>query len=378
MDSPRGRIYLMKGLEEGSLEMTPDVARHLDLCLGCRACETACPSGVRYGELIESARALVEAQHRRPFIDRWRRRMITVLFPYPQRLRALLLPLRLLELMGVLAVLRRMSGWVSMLPELGSWAPLEESSPARGVEAHRVAFVAGCVAQVLFPETNRATVRVLARNGCRVTTPAQQVCCGALYLHAGEHDQALDCARRNIDTFPLDVDAIIVNAAGCGAMLKQYGELLAGDRAYAARAQAFSAKVRDVTEFLAALPLVVPRQALNARVTYHDACHLAHGQGVRAAPRQLLQQIPGLDLVELTDSDTCCGSAGSYNLTEPEMARRLAERKVANIRASGAACVAVANPGCAMQIQAGLRRAGLAVTVAHPIELLDRAYGESD
>jgi len=358
--------------------MTPDVARHLDLCLGCRACETACPSGVRYGELIESARAFVEAQHRRPFIDRWRRRMITVLFPYPQRLRALLLPLRLLELMGVLAVLRRMSGWVSMLPELGSWAPLEESSPARGVEAHRVAFVAGCVAQVLFPETNRATLRVLARNGCRVTTPAQQVCCGALYLHAGEHDQALDCARRNIDTFPLDVDAIIVNAAGCGAMLKQYGELLAGDRAYAARAQAFSAKVRDVTEFLAALPLVVPRQALNARVTYHDACHLAHGQGVRAAPRQLLQQIPGLDLVELTDSDTCCGSAGSYNLTEPEMARRLAERKVANIRASGAACVAVANPGCAMQIQAGLRRAGLAVTVAHPIELLDRAYGESD
>ena len=378
MDSPRGRIYLMKGLEDGTLEMTPDVARHLDLCLGCRACETACPSGVRYGELIESARSFVEAHHQRPLSDRWRRKMIATLFPHPQRLRALLLPLRLLELMGVLAVGRRMSGWVGMLPELRSWGPLDEFTPAQGGETHRVALLAGCVAQVLFPETNRATVRVLTRNGCHVTTPAQQVCCGALYLHAGEHDRARDCARRNLDAFPADADAIIANAAGCGAMLKQYGELLADDPVYAARAQAFSAKVRDVTEFVATLPLVPPQETFRARVTYHDACHLAHGQGVRTAPRQLLHKIPGVDLVELTDADTCCGSAGSYNLTEPEMARRLVERKVANIRASGAACVAVANPGCAMQIQAGLRRAGLAVAVAHPIELLDRAYGELD
>jgi glycolate dehydrogenase iron-sulfur subunit len=374
MDSPRGRIYLMKGLEDGSLALTPDVARHLDLCLGCRACETACPSGVRYGDLIESARSFVEERHERSFSDRWRRRLITRLFPHPQLLRTLLLPLRFLELVGVLAVLRRANGFAAMLPKLGWWEPLPEIVLPRGAERHRVGFVAGCVAQVLFADTNRATVRVLTRNGCSVTTPTRQVCCGALYLHAGARREALDCARRNIDTFPDDLDAIIVNAAGCGATLKQYGELLTDDPQYAARAHAFTAKVRDVTEFLAGLPLEQPENEVHARVTYHDACHLAHGQGVREAPRTLLKRIPGLELIELLDSDTCCGSAGSYNLTEPEMARRLGERKVANIRATGATCVAAANPGCAMQIQAGLRRAGLEVTVKHPVELLDEAY----
>jgi glycolate oxidase iron-sulfur subunit len=375
MDSPRGRIYLMKGLEEGTLQLTADVARHLDLCLGCRACETACPSGVRYGDLIESARSFVEEHHRRAWLDRWRRRLITGLFAYPPRLRLLLLPLRFLELIGVLTALRRASGIMAMLPKLGWWEAVPEVVPARGGERQRVGLLAGCVAQVLFAETNRATVRVLAHNGCSVTTPVRQVCCGALYLHAGERERALQCARRNIETFPADLGAIITNAAGCGAMLKQYGELLADDPAYAARAQAFSARVRDVTEFLAAIPLVPPRGEVRARVTYHDACHLAHGQGVRDAPRQLLQQIPGVELVELADSDTCCGSAGSYNLTEPEMARRLAERKAANIRATGATCVAAANPGCAMQIQAALRRARLNTVVIHPVELLDRAYG---
>jgi len=374
MDSPRGRIYLMKGLEEGSLTLTPDVARHLDLCLGCRACETACPSGVRYGELIESARSFVEERHERSFADRLRRRVITVLFPHPQLLRALLLPLRFLELVGGLAALRRINGFAAMLPKLGWWEPLPEIVSSCGAERQRVGFVAGCVAQVLFAETNRATVRVLTRNGCSVTTPTRQGCCGALYLHAGARREALDCARHNIDTFPDHLDAIIVNAAGCGVALKQYGELLADDPHYAARAHAFSAKVRDVTEFLAGLPLEKPENEAHARVTYHDACHLAHGQGIRAAPRALLQQIPGLELVELPESDTCCGSAGSYNLTEPEMARRLGDRKVANIRATGATCVAAANPGCAMQIQAGLRRAGLDISVKHPVELLDAAY----
>ena len=378
MDSPRGRIYLMKALEDGSLPMTPDVVRHLDLCLGCRACETACPSGVRYGDLIESARSFVEAQHQRPLLDRLRRRLITLLFPHPQVLRTLLLPLRFLELLGFMRMARRVSALAAMLPQLGSWEPMPEIVAARGAEAHRVGFVAGCVAQVLFAETNRATVRVLTRNGCTVKTPARQVCCGALYLHAGARREALDCARHNIDTFPADLEAIIVNAAGCGAMLKQYGELLADDAVYAARAHAFSAKVRDVTEFLAGLSLVPPTRTVRTRVTYHDACHLAHGQGVRDAPRKLLQQIPGLELVELTDSDTCCGSAGSYNLTEPEMARRLGERKAANIRATGATCVAVANPGCVMQIQAALRRGGDETIVRHPVELLDAAYGEDD
>jgi len=374
MDSPRGRIYLMKGLEDGTLRMTSDVARHLDLCLGCRACETACPSGVHYGELIESARSFVEEHHRRLLFDRIRRRVVTLLFPRPQLLRTLLLPLRLLELVGILAVVRRVSGLAAMLPRLGRWEPLPPHVPARGVERQRVGMVTGCVAQVLFAETNRATVRVLTRNGCSVTAPTRQTCCGALYLHAGARQQALDCARRNIDSFPSDLSTILGNAAGCGAMLKEYGALLVDDPAYAGRACAFSAKVRDITEFLAALPLTPPRGALHKRVTYHDACHLAHGQGVRDAPRRLLQQIPGLELIELAESDTCCGSAGSYNITEPEMARRLGGRKAANIRATGAACVAAANPGCAMQIQASLQRAGVVATVLHPVELLDRAY----
>ena len=374
IDSPRGRIYLMKGLEEGVLQMTPDVVRHLDLCLGCRACETACPSGVHYGELIESARSYVEAQHRRPLFDRLRRRLITLLFPRPQLLRMLLLPLRLLELAGILDGVRRVSAIAAMLPRLGSWEPLPPVVPANGAQRQRVGLVAGCVAQVLFAETNRATVRVLARNGCRVITPERQTCCGALYLHAGARREALDCARRNIEAFPPDLAAIVVNAAGCGAILKEYGTLLADDPAYAARAHAFSAKVRDITEFLAALPITSPRGGLHGRVTYHDACHLAHGEGVRDAPRQLLRQIPGLELIELAESDTCCGSAGSYNLTEPEMARRLGERKAANIAATGATWVAAANPGCVMQIQASLRRAGVKTAVVHPIELLDRAY----
>jgi len=376
MDSPRGRIYLMRALEDGTLRVTSDVVRHLDLCLGCRACETACPSGVHYGELIESARAFVEQQHQRPWRDRLRRRLITLLFPRPQLLRTLLLPLRLLELLGILAAVRRVNGLAAMLPRLGRWEALPPHVPSRDVERQRVGLVTGCVAQVLFAETNRATVRVLTRNGCSVTAPTRQTCCGALYLHAGARRQALDCARRNIDSFPPDLAAILVNAAGCGATLKEYGQLLAADMEYAARARAFSAKVRDITEFLATLQLTPPQNALRARVVYHDACHLAHGQGVRAAARRILQQIPGLELVELAESDTCCGSAGSYNITEPEMARRLGDRKAANIRSSQATWVAAANPGCVMQIQASLRRVGGAATVLHPVELLDRAYGD--
>jgi glycolate oxidase iron-sulfur subunit len=375
MDSPRGRIYLMRGLEDGSLPLTPDVARHLDLCLGCRACETACPSGVRYGELIEGARAYVEAHLRRRVPDRVRRRMVTAVFPHPARLRVLLLPLRLLELTGLLRRVRRVSALMAMLPELRGWAALPETVPAGGAAPRSVGLVAGCVAQVLFAETNRATVRVLTRNGCTVITPARQVCCGALYLHGGAREQALACARRNIDAFPVErLEAIVVNAAGCGAMLKQYDALLADDPLYAAAARAFAGKVRDVTEFLAAHPLAAPRGALHLRVTYHDACHLAHGQGIRDAPRALLQQIPGVEFVELAEADTCCGSAGSYNLTEPGMARRLGERKAGHLRATGATVVAVANPGCAMQIKAALQRAGVVAAVRHPVELLDQAY----
>ncbi len=379
MDSPRGRIYLIRGLEEHRIDLTADVARHLDLCLGCRACETACPSGVHYGELIESARALVEAQHRRGWLDRMRRGLIQLVFPRPRLLRPLLLPLHALEAIGVLDFLRRHSAVLGMLPPLERWRPLPKHSlpypgGPPGPEARRVALLSGCVQQVLFAATNRATVRVLARNGCAVQVPTGQTCCGALYLHAGDRARAQACARRNLDAFPTDVNAIIVNAAGCGALLKEYGQLLDDDPVYAARARAFSAKVRDVTEFLAALPLTPPQGRIDARVTYHDACHLAHGQGVREAPRQLLRQIPGVELVELREADMCCGSAGSYNLTEPEMARRLGERKAANVGATKADYLAVANPGCVLQIAYRLRAAGSSATVVHPIELLDRAY----
>ena len=374
MDSPRGRIYLMRALEDGSVTMTADVVRHLDLCLGCRACETACPSGVRYGELIEAARSFVEERHRRPLVERWRRELIALIFPHTRRLRLVLSPLVLLERIGILARLRSMSNLIGMLPQLDGGAPVPEVTPARAPERHRVGLVAGCVAQVLFPQTNAATVRVLAQNGCTVITPVEQNCCGALYLHAGKREQARACARRNLAAFSDDLDAILINAAGCGATLKEYGQLLADDRRYAERARAFSAKVRDITEFLAALPVAPPAGAIRARITYHDACHLAHAQSVREAPRQLLRMIPGLELVELAEADTCCGSAGTYNLTEPAMARRLAAHKVANIRATGASWVAAANPGCILQIQAALRRAGLSTRVVHPIELLDRAY----
>ncbi|MCK6555174.1 4Fe-4S dicluster domain-containing protein [Candidatus Binatia bacterium] len=375
MDSPRGRIYLMRGVQEGTLELTSDVVRHVDLCLGCRACETACPSGVRYGELIEGARVAVEAARRRSFRERLRRRIVTALFPHPARLRLALWPLRWLDRAGVLPVLRRHVAVAGLLPRLGDWSPLAEETLPRGAVKGRVAFLAGCVGQVLGAETNRATVRVLTRNGFAVATPRGQVCCGALRLHAGDRRAALACARQNIDAFPEDVRAVVVNAAGCGAMLKQYGELLADDVLYGARARAFSARVRDVTEFLAEVPLAVPLGRVGLRVAYHDACHLAHGQGVRGAPRALLAAIPGVELVELPDSDVCCGSAGSYSLMEPDMARRLGARKAESVRATGVACVAAANVGCVIQIRAALRRAGMAVEVRHPIELLDEAYG---
>ena len=374
MDSPRGRIYLMRALNDGALAMTPEVARHLDLCLGCRACETACPSGVHYGQLIEGARSFVEGAHRRGPFDRWGRRAIEWIFPYPTRLRALLAPLRLAQRLGLWPLITRLIPMAAMIPSHGNAGALPETTAAYGVERHRVGLLTGCVAQVMFGETNHATARVLARNGCTVIAPATQSCCGALSLHSGARAAALDSARRLIDAFGDDLDAIIVNAAGCGALMREYGELLKGDAVYAERAQRFSAKVRDVSEWLAALPIEPPPAVAPVRMTYHDACHLAHGQQVREQPRALLRAVPGIELVELPESDLCCGSAGSYNLTEPAMAARLQARKVANIATTNAQCVVAGNPGCILQIQAGLRRRGDAAPVRHPIEVLDRAY----
>jgi glycolate oxidase iron-sulfur subunit len=373
-DSPRGRIHLIRALEEGTLSLDTDVVRHLDLCLGCRACETACPSGVPYGQIIEEARAFVESSHARPWWDTWRRQAMVAIFPNRKRLRMLLAPVRVLQRLGLWEAIARFVPLAELVPKLSRLRPLAETIPSTTDEQGRVAFLTGCVMSEVFAETNEATVRVLARNGFRVVVPSQQQCCGALHLHGGLREEAKALARRNLDAFPDDVDAIIINAAGCGSAMKEYGNLLNADPQYAERAAAFSARVRDVTEFLAGLSNTIPMQPLTARVTYHDACHLAHGQQVRSQPRELLRRIPGLELVDLAEADVCCGSAGSYNLVEPAMSRRLLDRKVTNITNSGATCVVAANPGCALQIQAGLRRRRLSIRVVHPVELLDEAY----
>jgi glycolate oxidase iron-sulfur subunit len=331
---------------------------------------------VRYGELIESARAYVEGHYERPWAQRIWRAIVREVFPYASRVRAALLPVRWAQRVGVWPLLRWLIPFAGMLPELDDVQPLTAVSPAANPRG-RVGFLSGCVARELCAATNAATVRVLQRNGWTVLTPPAQGCCGALHAHAGDPDAARRFARWNIDVFPEDLDAIIVNAAGCGAAMKAYGHLLRDDPSYGARAGLFAAKVRDVSEWLA-VSLDPPQARIDARVAYHEACHLAHGQRISEAPRTVLGAVSGVELVSLDEADVCCGSAGSYNLVEPAMSRRLLERKIANIRASGATCVASANPGCTLQIRSGLRAAGCDVEVLHPVELLDRAYRQDD
>jgi glycolate oxidase iron-sulfur subunit len=375
MDSPRGRIHLIRSLEDGTLGLDADVVRHLDLCLGCRACESACPSGVRYGEIIEDARAYVEAHAPRSWWERLRRRAVLETFPYPNRLRALFGLVQIARGLGLWRWLARWIDGADLLPRQREAGPSGAFHPAREGDRLRVGLLTGCVGGELFGGVNAAAVRVLNRHGVAVVVSPGQGCCGALHLHSGDPDTARTLARRNLDAFPGALDAIVVTASGCGSALKEYGRLLAGDPRYAERAQQFAARVRDVTELLATLDVgpssAAPPRPL--RVAYHDACHLAHAQGVREAPRRLLATVPGVELVELAESDVCCGSAGTYNLFEPAMARRLRERKIDCIAASGADCVAAANPGCALQIRAGLAARGLNVRVVHPVELLDDA-----
>jgi glycolate oxidase iron-sulfur subunit len=389
-DSPRGRIHLMRALQEGRLAVDAEAVRHLDLCLGCRGCETACPSGVAYGELIEAARPWVEARYRRPVGERWYRRLTLVALTVPRALRLLLAPLRVLESVGVLALVRRLArrlprsvrAAVHLLPApLAPRARLPLTTAASGDERATVHLLAGCVMPELFGDTVRNTVAVLAANGCRVVVPPGQACCGALALHAGDRERALAAARQTLDAISAATPAhgvappIVVNAAGCGALLKGYGALFADDPERAARARAVAARVRDATEILAELGLrAVPGGGAPRRVAYHDPCHLAHAQGVRTAPREILAAIPGLTVVPMEDEDLCCGSAGHYNVMQPAMARQLVERKVAAIRASGAELVATANAGCALQLEAGLRAAGVAVPVRHVLDLLAEAY----
>lgn len=389
MDSPRGRIDLMKGLHEGKIQLDETVVGHFDACLGCMGCMTACPSGVRYDLLIESTRAKIEAQYVRPAGQTWFRQMIFALFPYPERLRLAALPLGIYVRSGMQGLVRR-SGLLGLLPksmaQLDALAPpvakeqrLRAFYPARSAEPRlRVAMVAGCVQRVFFPNVNEATLRVLTAEGCDVVVPKTQGCCGALSLHSGRMDEAKEFAAKLIVAFEKEkVDAIIINAAGCGSTLKEYGQLFADDAAMRERARAFAAKVRDVNEFLAALEPMAERHRVEARVAYHDACHLAHAQGIRTQPRDLLKGIPGLTLLEIPNGEQCCGSAGTYNLFEAESATEIGERKVENVLATKPDLLASANPGCTLQIQSLLRKRGIALRAAHPIEILDASISET-
>jgi len=385
-DSPRGRLHLIRNLAAGNAAATDKVLQHLDLCLDCRACEAACPAGVKYGGVIEDARAQLEMSRRRAFWgSRVRRLFVRGIFPSPGRLRALARVLRLsqkLSLDRAAAGLGLLRGRMALMAEtarvpdqFGSdVAP--DSVPMKVATRFKVAFLQGCVSDVMFGPTNAATIRVLAANGCQVRVPAGQCCCGGLAFHSGDPEQARRQARRNIDAFlATDADYYLTNAAGCGSTLKEYDHLLENDPSYAEKAKRFVAKVRDISEFLASIELIPPANPVPLKVAYQDACHLAHGQGIRLQPRKLLSLIPGLELVNLRDSDTCCGSAGIYNLVQPEMSDALLRRKMANIAATGAQAVATGNAGCMMQLRLGVRQYGPTVEILHVVDLLDRAYG---
>ena len=363
-DSPRGRIYLMRAVQEGRLPLGATVVRHIDLCLGCRACEAVCPSGVPYGELLEATRDHIEQHHRRSLFQRFLRRVaIEQVFPFPGRLRAALVPARLLRALRLNRLLPKFAREaISLLPARLPVVSLPGRSPASTPKPRgQVGFISGCVMSVLFGKTNQASVRLLNECGYDVVVPPTQVCCGALYAHSGNLNQARACARRNIEAFEhANVEAVIINAAGCGSTLKEYAHLLAHDPEWRERAQRFSLQVHDLTEWLVRshYPNSAPIPIDTRRVTYHDACHLAHAQRVTLPPRELLRAQAGQQFVELPESEVCCGSAGSYNLTEPDMAERLQRRKIEHILKTGAQVVVTTNPGCLLQIQAGLQKAG--------------------
>ena len=386
MDSPRGRIYLMKAAAEGKISaMDETFVAHFDRCLGCMSCMTACPSGVQYDKLIEATRAQVERNHKRSLWDQFTRWMIFQLFPHPRRLRWLSLPLWLYQRSGLHWLLQK-TGLVKLLPKRleqmdALLPPLEapfqgfnypQVVKAKGSTRMKVGAVLGCVQRVFFDRINAATIRVLQAEGCEIHIPRQQGCCGALASHVGREEQSLQSARALIDSFAgADLDYIVINAAGCGSNVKEYGYLLRDDPGYAERAKAFAAKCRDISEILAMLPPVAERHPVKIRAAFHDSCHLLHAQQLKTPPRALLKSIPGLELVELPESTICCGSAGVYNLVEPETARELGERKARHIERSEAEVLVSGNPGCLLQISNELRKKGRSIPTKHFIEVLD-------
>jgi glycolate oxidase iron-sulfur subunit len=383
MDSPRGRIYLMKMASEGATAMTENWVRHFDTCLGCMSCMTACPSGVDYGKLIEATRAQIERLHPRPLGERLHRAMIFALFPKIGRLRLLRGVLSIYQKSGLQTMVRasrilklfpaRLQAMETLAPKVVAKEQIPAITPAVGLKRKRVGLMLGCVQREFLSPVNAATVRVLAAEGCEVAAPTEQGCCGALMVHAGEEEPALKLARRMIDTFEnANIDTIITNAGGCGSNVKDYGHLLRDDKAYAERARRFSAKCKDVSEFLQELgPPRATRHPVRLRVAFHDSCHLQHAQCVRTQPRALLSAIPELELLEIPESALCCGSAGIYNLVQPKTADELADRKAGHIASLKPDVVATGNPGCQLQIGAALERIGQAVPVVHTIQIVD-------
>ena len=388
-DSPRGRIHLMRAVTDERIEMNDHVRNHLELCLDCRACETACPSGVQYGKLIEPFRiAMDQAEGEESASHDWFHRWVLFgLFPYASRLRTSLIPARILQRIGLydlvvkvsrLFMPKKVHQLMEMLPAPGRSEPdLPSMLPAKGTKRARVALFTGCVGDAMFRPTNWATARVLQENGCEVVIPKKQGCCGAIHFHAGSDDPAREMADANLQAFDIDsVDAIIVNVAGCGAMLKDYGHHWSDDKTESR--EKFAAKVKDIHEFLDELGLIPPTGEINIKATYHDACHLGHAQKIKEQPRNLLAQIPGLKMVPLPETDLCCGAAGTYNLTQPEMAEQLGQRKLDNILSTGAQTVITANAGCLLQIARHAKTKGEVLRVIHPMDILDRSYqGES-
>jgi glycolate oxidase iron-sulfur subunit len=388
MDSPRGRIYLMDALNEGTIPLSTATTQHFDSCLGCLACVTTCPSGVKYDELIRDTRPQVERNYPRSLQDKILRKLIFSLLPYPQRLRVAMAPMVPYQRLGIQKLVRksgllqklfpRLASMEAILPQIPMTAfrdTMPTLVPAQGTKRYRVGVILGCVQRLLFAHVNEATVRVLTANGCEVVIPPGQGCCSALPHHQGQVDQAQAMARQMIDVFAGSaVDYILVNAAGCGHTLKEYGHILQDDPQYQAQATAFSAKVRDIQEFLHHVGLTTPLSPLADKplqVVYQDACHLLHGQKISLQPRQLLQQIPGLELREPFDAVICCGSAGVYNILQPEVANELGQQKVENLLNTGATVIASPNPGCALQIQKHLK--DTTIPILHPMELLDYA-----
>lgn len=386
-ESPRGRIALMKAVFEGRIGLEQGVIDHWDMCLQCRACEAACPSGVPYGRLMEQTQAQVKRHRPGSVVGRlvsWV--AYKQLLPHVARLRLLVRVLqlyqrtgmrRLVQISRILQLLPFAARAEASLPDLSNpfFNAVGQVYLAQGTRKHRVALLSGCVMPLVHGPTMEATVRVLTRNGCEVVVPADQGCCGALNTHGGERDAARDMARRNIDVFlGAGVDAIVTSSAGCGASMKEYNHLLRDDAAYKDKAERFSGMVQDITEFLAALPVESPKTPLNVQVTYQDSCHLAHAQRLTLPPRVLLGAISGLELVEMEHSDRCCGAGGAYQLTQREMSGQLRTHKMEDAVATGAQIIATANPGCMMQLELGAREAGLDVHVCHVVDLLDQAY----